>query len=683
MKRTRRILTVLAGLAGFSYSQQVSVSVSLDGDGKNLEYDTTQTFTCKWNSDDMLTKSEINLAEEPLQIRWYYQGNTIYTMEADEYIAYPNFGTTFEQEQRDVSVQANVSISESTLTLTNVKLTDLGDYKCRVSLKSPKNINGKMGYVSGNSEMEGVKVYKTPEIEFTDVNIAFDTRPTQYEAYLASIQPEEVVQTNSTDITDGSIASELSSENSIPEEEVAAAEEDDTESSAAAVISDSRKKRQAEETASPEIEPVQSQETLAQCVVKGAYPEPTSIKIAIGDNEISNLDDSQFVVSNAGKLFDASVTVNAVINGAEQNGQSIKCVVSDSENMYVAEAVSEVLDIQYLPTEVKVVADSSDVFEGDSLTISCESNGNPAPVLTLVHLNDEAINTQINGTSQYKIDKVVKEGDYSFKCVAESDDELYSEFKKESAELPVTVNYLTVPVISVDGFKNQIGDRNIIQVGKEFSLSCEAEASPDANYKWFKVTEGDSPNELAGEENEYKFASAEWKHSGDYYCQAENGRTPKKSKIAKIEVQGDCKVQSISVTAGKIDKNGKQSVSLECVVDQEIQPKCNIEWIYKKTVFKGKAAGSKLTLNSVNDIDSSDLFESQFTCKASNEFSSSGDARVLKGTKIGEKLSAESGGIPWMWIGIGALVLVIAVVVFNKRKNSNEAPEEESQKMNA
>lgn len=148
-------------------------------------------------------------------------------------------------------------------------------------------------------------------------------------------------------------------------------------------------------------------------------------------------------------------------------------------------------------------------------------------------------------------------------------------------------------------------------------------------------------------------------------------------------MQGDCKVQSISVTAGKIDKDGKQSVSLECVVDQEIQPKCNIEWIYKKSVFKGKAAGSKLTLNSVNDIDSSDLFESQFTCKASNEFSSSGDARVLKGTKIGEKLSAESGGIPWMWIGIGALVLVIAVVVFNKRKNSNEAPEEESQKMNA
>lgn len=681
MTRTRQVLTALAGLAGLSYSQQVSVTVSLDGDGKNLEYDTSQTFTCKWNSDDVLSKQNIDLAEEPLQIKWYYQGNTIYTMEADQYTPYPNFGTDFFD--RDVQVVANVSISQSTLTLANVKLTDLGDYKCRVSLKDPKEIDGKLGYVSGNGQMSGVKIYKTPQIEFTDVTISFDTRQKQYDLFLASIQPKEVEteQTNTTEITDGSIVSELTSENSIPEEEVAA-DEDPTESSA--IISDSRKRRQAdEETASPEIEPVESQATLAQCVVKGAYPEPTSIKIAIGETEISNLDDSQFVVSNAGELFDASVTVNAVINGAEQNGQNIKCVVSDAESMYVAEAVSEALDIKYLPTEVSVVASSNDVFEGDSLTITCESNGNPAPVLTLVHLNDEAVNSIINGTSSYKIDSVVKDGDYNFKCVAKSDDENYSQFVKESAELPVSVNYLTVPVINFDNIKKSVNDKNVVQVGKEFSLECEAEASPEAEYKWYKVTEGDNPNELAAQDNEYKVDSAKWSDSGDYYCTAANGRTPKKSKIAKIEVQGECKVQTISVTAAETDKNGKQSVSLECVVDQAVQPKCKVDWIYKKSMFKGKAVGNKLTLNSVNEIDSSDLFESQFTCKASNEFSTGGDARVLKGTKIGEKLSAESGGIPWMWIGIGALVVVIAVIVFNKRKNSNEAPEEESQKMNA
>jgi len=682
MTRTKTVLTALAGLAGsLCYSQQVSVSVTLDGDGKNLEFGEKQTFTCTWNSDDKLSNTGINLADEKLSIKWYYKGDTVYTMQADDYIPYPNFGSEFEG--RAVSAGVSVNISQSTLTIDGVKLEDFGDYTCRVSLKEPKSVDGKMGYVSGNAEMSGVKIYKTPTVSLEEVTTEFDTRDQQYEEFLASIQPEE---TNTTENVDGSIAIELnnSSENTIPVNQDDT--EDDTESSA--VISDSRKRRQtsAEETASPEIEPVKSQVPLAKCVVKGAYPEPASIKIAIGETEISSLGDSEIVISNADELFDASVAVNAAIVGAEQNGKTIKCVVSDSENLYSADAESEALNIKYLPTEVSVVASSSEVFEGDSLNIKCQSNGNPAPVLSLVHLTDDSVNQAINGSSEYTISSVLSKengGDYNFNCVAKSTEEIYSQWVKKSAPLAIDVNYLSQPWITINNVKNQAEKVDIVKVGESFTLECDAKASPEAVYKWFKITEGDIDDALESQDNAYKVDIAGWGHSGKYYCIANNGRGDKKSKIAEIDVQGDCKVKSIAVTAGKVDKNGKQSVTLDCVIDTAVQPACKIDWIYDRSKFSGKQSDSKLTINNVNEVGSSDLFESTFSCKASNGFNSNGDARVLKGTKIGEKLSAESGGIPWMWIGIGALVLVIAVVVFNKRKNSNEAPEEESQKMNA
>ena len=336
MTRTGKVLTALAGLAGLCYSQQVQVTVSVDGDGKNLEYNKEQTFTCKWTPNDLLIASDANLdlTKEPLQIKWYYNGSTIFTMQADDYTAYPNFGTIFS-DRESVVASASVNVTESTLKLSNVELKDVGDYKCRVSLRDPKNINGKMGYVSGYSEMAGVKVYAKPNVTFTDVTAEFDQRPTEYAAWVAANQPVEQA-TNITETIDGPVDSEINSENSIPEV--------DAESASG----DSRKKRQAdEEIASPEIQNVAIQpEPIATCVVKGAFPEPASVKVSIGESLIASEDSSSLQISNSGELYDTDVKVSAAFNGAEQNGKTIKCAVSDADSMYNVEAESEVLNIK-------------------------------------------------------------------------------------------------------------------------------------------------------------------------------------------------------------------------------------------------------------------------------------------------------------------------------------------------
>ena len=65
---------------------------------------------------------------------------------------------------------------------------------------------------------------------------------------------------------------------------------------------------------------------------------------------------------------------------------------------------------------------------------------------------------------------------------------------------------------------------------------------------------------------------ASWDDSADYYCQASNGATSiKKSKTITIEVQGQCVVKKITTTAGKIGKDGKQSATLTCEIDEAVQ----------------------------------------------------------------------------------------------------------------
>lgn len=696
---TRTAFYALAGLAGYQ-AQQVSVTVSLPESAANLEYNTQQTFTCSWQGDEDLINAGIEMGSEALQIKWYYQGDTIYTMEADEYTAYPSFGTKFfELGDGATSVTANVTEQFSSLTLNSVKLEDIGAYKCRVSLKAPKDIAGRKGYVSGNGEMANVKVYATPSVSFVELNLIHDKRPTQYEAFLIANAPEVTTSANvTTNVTesigmfsepesvDGAVNEILETEASVPVENAESEEvvvtETAVESAEYMEPVESRKRRQsAEETAAPEIESTPLPTSLASCVVAGAYPEPSNIKVYIGETLINDLDETMFVVSENGQLFDAQVSVSAEVNGPEHSGNAIRCEVSDAENMYTSESVSEPLDIKYLTTSVTIAA-SEIVYETEKISFSCAANGNPAPVLTLVHLNDEAINAKINGSSSFTVESAARNGDYAFVCRASSSEPEFSEFVMESEPVSVQVNYLVAPVIDVEGERTDANpEDNKFTIAKDttFTITCEADADPVAKYTWYK------DGAEKGSDNALTVEKAAWTDSGVYYCSASNeGPAPKKSSEVVISVQGKCQIDGISVEVGKANAEGQQSVTLTCNIAAEVQPECDVSWIYKKDIFKGsKSNGNQITLKNVNSIDNQLLLESSVTCQASNDFDAYKPASVLRGNKIAKQLDDQEGTSMWLYIGIGALLLVVIIIVVKKQKSKQEAPAEESEKMNA
>merc|ERR1719454_895357 len=175
------------------------------------------------------------------------------------------------------------------------------------------------------------------------------------------------------------------------------------------------------------------------------------------------------------------------------NGEPLKCVASDAEKMYETEAISQdVLDIKYLPETVSLDMPEIVYDQDADVTVSCKSDGNPVPVLALKSA-DESVQQAIGNGSSYTIPSISKDQTYTFWCVAStSNQEGFEAYSIQSEQESMEVNFLGKPTIDVDGERSEISDNNFsIAKGTGFSISCEAEAKPEATYEWFKK-EGDS-----------------------------------------------------------------------------------------------------------------------------------------------------------------------------------------------
>jgi len=658
-------------LAGLASSQRVQVEVTLDGDTNNLEYSKTQSFTCSWEMSQKLLEAGLGV-DEPLQIRWYYKGNMIYTMEADDYTPYPSFETEF-YDRTDIEASVNRTEKFSTLKIGNVQLSDAGDYKCRVSLAEPRELGSRKGFASGNANKANVKVYATPTVTFEDLNISHDLRQTQYDSWLEQQATEAPVL--DVNATVGSAAADTApvDEQTVVaegEEKVAPVEE------VVAATESSRKRRQADDqtAVAPEVESVTAvQLSLGTCKISGAYPAPAEVSVSVG-SELLEKNPEITSTPREDELFDTSISVGATLKGS-MNGQALKCVASDADKMYQVEGVSEqVLDIKYLPETVELEMPEVVYDQDADVTVSCKSDGNPAPVLVL-RSSDESIQQAIGNGSSYTIPKINKDQAYQFWCIASTQNQNdYQNYKIESEPQTMDVNFLGVPAIDVDGERSTLSENNFsIAKDSKFSITCEAVAKPEATYQWFK------DSNPVGESNTYQVDKATWTDSGKFYCIASNGgKITTKSKEVQISVQGECEITGVKIEKGKKDsKTGEQDVELTCLLVEEVQPTCSVKWINtNKDLFKTKAMGATLVVKAANMMDEDALVNARLTCQASNSFSSFSPTYIVKGKDIAMQVTMEDTGVQ-MWVIIAAIAIIIVglVVFFKNRKSGDPEPE--------
>uniref|UniRef100_A0AAQ4R9H3 Ig-like domain-containing protein n=1 Tax=Gasterosteus aculeatus aculeatus TaxID=481459 RepID=A0AAQ4R9H3_GASAC len=169
------------------------------------------------------------------------------------------------------------------------------------------------------------------------------------------------------------------------------------------------------------------------------------------------------------------------------------------------------------------VSPSAEMLEGDSVTLTCSADANPAASYTWY---------KEDGTSDPRL--LSKEPHLVFSSIQSSDSGNYSCTaenqlgRKTSDFISIDVKYGPQrPSVSVSPSAEMLE-------GGSVNLTCSADANPAASYTWYQEHE-DSPR-ASGQIFTITDFTAE--HSGNYYCEAQNEMGRSNSTLRLITSSG-------------------------------------------------------------------------------------------------------------------------------------------------
>ncbi|XP_078022746.1 B-cell receptor CD22-like [Epinephelus lanceolatus] len=250
------------------------------------------------------------------------------------------------------------------------------------------------------------------------------------------------------------------------------------------------------------------------------------------------------------------------------------------------------IDVQYAPKLPSVsVSPSAEIVEGDSVTLTCSSDANPAAKYTWYKENQ----TLHHGPENiYVFPNISSKDSGIYHCKSENK---YG--KNNSTAVHIDVQYTPQrPSVSVSP-SAEIVD------GSSVNLTCSSDANPAPNYTWYK----ENQTLHHGPENIYPFLNISSKDSGIYYCQSENKYGKNISTAVHIDVQYAPKLPSVSVSPSAEMMEG-DSVNLTCSSDAN--PAANYTW-YKEDEDSPKASGQIFTITDVRAEHSGNYY-----CEAQN-----------------------------------------------------------------
>ncbi|PWA29361.1 hypothetical protein CCH79_00013945, partial [Gambusia affinis] len=189
-------------------------------------------------------------------------------------------------------------------------------------------------------------------------------------------------------------------------------------------------------------------------------------------------------------------------------------------NNQLGESRSESLniDVKYAPKRADVSLSHTEIVEGDSVSLTCSSDGNPAP-----------------SYSWYKDNQVMLQGQgdmYQFTSVKSEDSgTYYCEVGNIYGHSP------RLPSVSMN-------PPGYVAAGSSVTLTCSSVANPAATYTWYKE-HSTSP---AADGQTFTIVDIRGEHGGNYYCQARNSRGHHNSTIHLIVISSSAS----SAIAGSI-----------------------------------------------------------------------------------------------------------------------------------
>ncbi|CAK6975682.1 hemicentin-1-like isoform X3, partial [Scomber scombrus] len=280
------------------------------------------------------------------------------------------------------------------------------------------------------------------------------------------------------------------------------------------------------------------------------------------------------------------------------------------------------IDVKYAPKLPSVsVTPSAEIIEGSSVTLTCNSDANPAAKYTWYKKNVNPDVQPLSKEPQLVFSSIQSSDSGEYYCTAEN-----QLGKRTSEYIFIDVKYAPkLPSVSVSPSVE-------IVEGSSVTLTCSSDANPAANYTWYK----ENQTLLQRSERHFHFTSISSEDRRIYYCKSENKYGQINSSFLFIDVQYSPKLPSVSMSpSGEIIEGS--SVTLTCSSDAN--PAANYTW-YKKNVNPDLQPLSKEPQFVFSSIQSSDSGE--YYCTAENQLGNRTSEYIFIDVKYAPKLPSVS-----------------------------------------
>ncbi|XP_067056801.1 hemicentin-1-like isoform X2 [Acropora muricata] len=201
---------------------------------------------------------------------------------------------------------------------------------------------------------------------------------------------------------------------------------------------------------------------------------------------------------------------------------------------------SAIIDVQFKPEMVQLVASETTVCQGESITFNCSANGNPTVRMYHLYVNDAMVN-ETSSTGVWNR-TMTAGGVFVYKCVASN-----KIGTAESMDVSVAVN--------VSSSIQSIPDK-VVTERNNVTLVCNVSGIPQPVVSWINVRSGES---IAG--NVLEIENISRQKAGEYRCEASNP-CGNATESAIIDVQ--FKPEMVQLVASETTVCQGESITFNC-----------------------------------------------------------------------------------------------------------------------
>lgn len=400
---------------------------------------------------------------------------------------------------------------------------------------------------------------------------------------------------------------------------------------------------------------------IGKCVTMNGHPMPRIIWYK-DEQPLPEVKDRQektymvpAVVKEASGLFTIMSTLYMQPTKADKDSV-FHCVVEykmPGEQIKQNNSDTIKINLNY-PSETAtfVLVNTDPVKEGDTVTMKCETDGNPQPDFDFSK-DDKAITGQ-DGLLVLKSVKRTDSGQYN--CKGVDYDNLDADL---TGTVALTVNYIDPVSVIPD-------QAQVVMLGDKVEWQCKTKASAAHTVHWMKGSK------VLSQDGTLSLQEVNYDHVGEYKCVGAVPSVPGLTAEASVNLTVKGKPVIVAPAPGEVSKEGDM-VTLKCSAYGLPAPQFAWQPSGKESVsVEGNMVVSTLTLQATADILSKGA-----SCEASNEHGSDKKSfpvslkRAIDNSanRADKQQGGSSGVVIAVVVCVLLLLLMVALIYFLNKKN--------------